>query len=124
MKSGTDKGLTNQRSHIPELSLSGRALVCSSGFSSLPRPFVVVAASNPQLYFLCRAFILVTMAASTAALVPAAIDKKPQGIDLYSRFALAGALGCSVTHGAFTPVDVYAYLPTSLLLSCTDTSAA
>lgn len=31
----------------------------------------------------------------------------PQGIDLYSRFALAGALGCSVTHGAFTPVDVY-----------------
>ncbi|TLS30243.1 hypothetical protein PpBr36_02402 [Pyricularia pennisetigena] len=30
----------------------------------------------------------------------------PQGIDLYSRFALAGALGCSVTHGAFTPVDV------------------
>ncbi|KAL6897637.1 mitochondrial carrier domain-containing protein [Trichoderma evansii] len=30
----------------------------------------------------------------------------PQGINLYSRFALAGALGCSVTHGAFTPVDV------------------
>ncbi|KAF2745977.1 mitochondrial phosphate carrier protein [Sporormia fimetaria CBS 119925] len=30
----------------------------------------------------------------------------PQGFDLYSRFALAGALGCSVTHGAFTPVDV------------------
>ncbi|KAM4055328.1 mitochondrial carrier protein [Hirsutella rhossiliensis] len=32
--------------------------------------------------------------------------KGPQGIDLYSRFALAGAMGCSVTHGAFTPVDV------------------
>ncbi|EGP88790.1 uncharacterized protein MYCGRDRAFT_103694 [Zymoseptoria tritici IPO323] len=30
----------------------------------------------------------------------------PEGINLYSRFALAGALGCSVTHGAFTPVDV------------------
>ncbi|WWC96462.1 hypothetical protein V866_003330 [Kwoniella sp. B9012] len=30
----------------------------------------------------------------------------PQGIDLYSRFALAGALGCAVTHGALTPVDV------------------
>lgn len=29
------------------------------------------------------------------------------GIDLYSRFALAGALGCSITHGALTPVDVY-----------------
>jgi solute carrier family 25 (mitochondrial phosphate transporter), member 3 len=33
--------------------------------------------------------------------------KAPEGIDLYSRFALAGALGCSVTHGAFTPVDVF-----------------
>ncbi|KAI1245353.1 mitochondrial phosphate carrier protein [Eutypa lata] len=42
------------------------------------------------------------MAASPAALA----QKGPEGIDLYSRFALAGALGCSVTHGAFTPVDV------------------
>ncbi|KAI6383220.1 mitochondrial phosphate carrier protein [Pyricularia grisea] len=40
------------------------------------------------------------MGATTNAAAP------PQGIDLYSRFALAGALGCSVTHGAFTPVDV------------------
>lgn len=31
---------------------------------------------------------------------------KPTGIDLYSRFALAGALGCALTHGALTPVDV------------------
>lgn len=38
---------------------------------------------------------------------PGQISKSPQGIDLYSRFALAGALGCSLTHGAFTPVDVY-----------------
>jgi len=30
----------------------------------------------------------------------------PTGIDLYSRFALAGAICCSVTHGALTPVDV------------------
>lgn len=43
------------------------------------------------------------MAASPVAL---AAPKAPEGIDLYSRFALAGALGCSVTHGAFTPVDV------------------
>lgn len=43
------------------------------------------------------------MAASPVAL---ATPKVPEGIDLYSRFALAGALGCSVTHGAFTPVDV------------------
>ena len=31
---------------------------------------------------------------------------KREGIDLYSRFALAGALCCSITHGALTPVDV------------------
>lgn len=29
------------------------------------------------------------------------------GVALYSRFALAGAICCSVTHGALTPVDVY-----------------
>ncbi|XXH02075.1 mitochondrial phosphate carrier protein [Hypoxylon texense] len=46
------------------------------------------------------------MAASPAALAQAATHKSPEGLDLYSRFALAGALGCSVTHGAFTPVDV------------------
>lgn len=36
----------------------------------------------------------------------AAVSSAPTGIDLYSRFALAGAIGCSVTHGALTPVDV------------------
>lgn len=36
----------------------------------------------------------------------AATPGNPTGIDLYSRFALAGALGCSITHGALTPVDV------------------
>ncbi|KAF2683771.1 mitochondrial carrier [Lentithecium fluviatile CBS 122367] len=36
----------------------------------------------------------------------AADPTKPQGIALYSRFAFAGAVCCSVTHGAFTPVDV------------------
>jgi solute carrier family 25 phosphate transporter 3 len=34
-------------------------------------------------------------------------QKKPEGLDLYSRFAFAGAVCCSATHGAFTPVDVY-----------------
>lgn len=33
-------------------------------------------------------------------------EKKPEGLDLYSRFAFAGAVCCSVTHGTFTPVDV------------------
>ncbi|KAJ5573377.1 mitochondrial phosphate carrier protein [Penicillium hispanicum] len=36
----------------------------------------------------------------------ASIQKKPEGLDLYSRFAFAGAVCCSVTHGSFTPVDV------------------
>ena len=31
---------------------------------------------------------------------------KLTGLQLYSRFALAGAVCCSVTHGALTPVDV------------------
>lgn len=37
----------------------------------------------------------------------AADPATPTGFALYSRFALAGAVGCSVTHGALTPVDVY-----------------
>jgi len=32
--------------------------------------------------------------------------EKLSGINLYSRFALAGAVCCSVTHGGMTPVDV------------------
>ncbi|KAI8341660.1 mitochondrial carrier domain-containing protein [Chlamydoabsidia padenii] len=30
----------------------------------------------------------------------------PTGADLYARFAIAGALGCGITHGMMTPVDV------------------
>ncbi|KAI8332129.1 mitochondrial carrier domain-containing protein [Chlamydoabsidia padenii] len=30
----------------------------------------------------------------------------PTGANLYARFALAGAICCSITHGAMTPVDV------------------
>lgn len=37
----------------------------------------------------------------------AAAPDKLSGVSLYSRFALAGAVCCSVTHGALTPVDVY-----------------
>ncbi|KAF2122756.1 mitochondrial carrier domain-containing protein [Lophiotrema nucula] len=46
------------------------------------------------------------MATAPAAMAQRADLKRPEGFDLYARFALAGALGCSVTHGAFTPVDV------------------
>ncbi|KAI0012548.1 mitochondrial phosphate carrier protein [Xylariaceae sp. FL0662B] len=46
------------------------------------------------------------MAASSAASAKVATPKKPEGLDLYSRFAFAGAVCCAVTHGGFTPVDV------------------
>jgi solute carrier family 25 phosphate transporter 3 len=36
----------------------------------------------------------------------AAEPKKLSGLDLYSRFAFAGAVCCAVTHGGLTPVDV------------------
>jgi solute carrier family 25 phosphate transporter 3 len=45
--------------------------------------------------------------------VAAADPTKPSGIALYSRFALAGAVCCSITHGALTPVDVYVFRSTS-----------
>ncbi|OQO05926.1 hypothetical protein B0A48_10022 [Cryoendolithus antarcticus] len=38
--------------------------------------------------------------------VAAAGPKKLSGVDLYSRFAFAGAVCCSLTHGGLTPVDV------------------
>ncbi|KLU81732.1 mitochondrial phosphate carrier protein [Magnaporthiopsis poae ATCC 64411] len=38
--------------------------------------------------------------------LPAPVTASPTGLALYSRFALAGAVCCSVTHGALTPVDV------------------
>ncbi|KAF1994551.1 mitochondrial carrier [Amniculicola lignicola CBS 123094] len=36
----------------------------------------------------------------------AADPTKPSGVDLYARFAFAGAVCCAVTHGGLTPVDV------------------
>jgi len=43
-----------------------------------------------------------------AAVEKAAVAAAPQlsGLALYSRFALSGAVCCSITHGALTPVDV------------------
>lgn len=50
------------------------------------------------------------MAASSPAPVQAVKDavqaEKLSGFQLYSRFAFAGAVCCSVTHGALTPIDV------------------
>lgn len=48
--------------------------------------------------------------APAPAAPPAPKEAAPQApsspIQLYSKFALAGALGCSVTHGAACPIDV------------------
>lgn len=43
--------------------------------------------------------------AAQAKVAQAAEPPKLSGINLYSRFAFAGAVCCSVTHGAFTPVE-------------------
>jgi hypothetical protein len=42
----------------------------------------------------------------------------PTGLALYSRFAFAGAVCCSVTHGALTPVDVYVSPPPRRYRGC------
>lgn len=44
--------------------------------------------------------------APTPASKPAA-PQQLSGLALYSRFAFAGAVCCSITHGAVTPLDVY-----------------
>lgn len=46
-----------------------------------------------------------------AVVAKAAAAPQLSGAALYSRFALAGALCCSITHGALTPVDVYVAPP-------------
>lgn len=38
--------------------------------------------------------------------IPTPNEKPPTGVDLYARFAFAGAVCCAITHGAMTPVDV------------------
>ncbi|KAK4461188.1 mitochondrial carrier domain-containing protein [Cladorrhinum samala] len=46
------------------------------------------------------------MASKTDVAANAAPAAQLSGLQLYSRFAFAGAVCCSVTHGALTPVDV------------------
>jgi hypothetical protein len=80
--------------------------------SSLLIPHLLIA-SLPSLFVPFLPHTTHTMASATtsaaAAKVDALIQKTPEklsGLALYSRFALAGAICCSVTHGALTPVDV------------------
>lgn len=46
------------------------------------------------------------MSKAVEAVVAPATEVKLSGLQLYSRFAFAGAVCCGVTHGALTPVDV------------------
>lgn len=48
--------------------------------------------------------------------IKAETPEKKSGLALYSRFALAGAVCCSVTHGGLTPVDVYVPIAHALSL--------
>lgn len=48
----------------------------------------------------------VTKVDAVLANAAANTPEKLTGLALYSRFALAGAVCCSVTHGGLTPVDV------------------
>lgn len=62
--------------------------------------------------------------APTPAPTPSAAPKPapPQtgGLQLYSKFAFAGAVCCSITHGAVTPLDVYVFFlhPIQPFLPC------
>ncbi|OHE95978.1 hypothetical protein CORC01_08671 [Colletotrichum orchidophilum] len=47
------------------------------------------------------------MAAASPVIPAQTAIYKPGGLNLYSRFALARELDCSITHAVFTPVDVY-----------------
>lgn len=49
--------------------------------------------------------------------IKAETPEKKSGFALYSRFALAGAVCCSVTHGGLTPVDVYVPIASALSAS-------
>ena len=64
-----------------------------------------------------------TGSAKLDGLVQKASAKTPEklsGLALYSRFALAGAICCSVTHGGLTPVDVYVVRATRTILVAND----
>ena len=67
-------------------------------FSVFCLSFLAISLFSPPL-FLPGVCPLAKM--STEAAAP-----QMSGLQLYSRFAFAGAVCCSVTHGALTPVDV------------------
>lgn len=66
-----------------------------------------VAGGAYKLYFTSAAVAASKPApVSNATPVSKAADGSKSGLDLYSRFAFAGAMCCALSHGALTPVDV------------------
>lgn len=84
---------------------------CASGTTPLS-PFLLVVSSfhSPASPIAMASAAPSTGSTKVDAVVQKAAASAPgqlSGVQLYSRFALAGAVCCSITHGALTPVDVY-----------------
>lgn len=80
-------------------------------------PSSPLTTSNPPNISSLRPFLHSAMASAPTSTGSTKVDalvqnvaantpEKLSGLALYSRFALAGAVCCSVTHGGLTPVDV------------------
>lgn len=90
---------------------------CASGTTPLSSFLLVSFLSSPQPS--TSSIAMASAAPSTGstkvdAVVQKAAASAPgqlSGLQLYSRFAFAGAVCCSITHGALTPVDVYVASP-------------
>lgn len=67
-------------------------------FSVFCLSFLAISLFSPPLFL---SGVCPPVKMSTEAAAP-----QMSGLQLYSRFAFAGAVCCSVTHGALTPVDV------------------
>lgn len=64
---------------------------------------LIMSSSVPSTYEPLYLFPIASVAEKVEV---AAAKPGPKGIDLYARFAIAGAVCCSVTHGGLTPMDV------------------
>ena len=74
--------------------------------SSIPNSLLSTLSFHLTSFIMSSGTVESRIDAMKVAASAVANPKKLSGLDLYSRFAFAGAVCCSVTHGAFTPVDV------------------
>jgi solute carrier family 25 phosphate transporter 3 len=75
--------------------------------------FIASILISTQLHIISNTYTMASAPSTGSTKVDAVIAKaaastpeKLSGVQLYSRFATAGAICCSITHGALTPVDV------------------